>query len=53
MLLLDFSGEYSAAQVMSWAAERQTTREEDIAYCLLGLLGVNMPLIYGERATGI
>jgi hypothetical protein len=48
MLLLDFSGEYSVAQVMSWAAGRETTREEDIAYCLLGLLGVNMPLIYGE-----
>ncbi|KAK5558100.1 hypothetical protein LTR46_004279 [Exophiala xenobiotica] len=48
MLLLDFSGEYSVAQVMSWAAGRETTREEDIAYCLLGLLGVNMPLLYGE-----
>lgn len=47
-LLLDYSGEFSVAQVMSWAAERETTREEDIAYCLLGLLGVNMPLMYGE-----
>ncbi|KAF1995521.1 HET domain-containing protein [Amniculicola lignicola CBS 123094] len=43
-----FSGNYSVAQVISWAAGRETTREEDIAYCLLGLLGVNMPLIYGE-----
>ncbi|KAI1127088.1 heterokaryon incompatibility protein-domain-containing protein [Nemania abortiva] len=33
---------------MSWAARRKTTREEDIAYCLLGLFGVNMPLLYGE-----
>ncbi|KAK0658042.1 heterokaryon incompatibility protein-domain-containing protein [Cercophora newfieldiana] len=35
-------------QRMSWAAGRQTTRPEDIAYCLLGLFDVNMPLIYGE-----
>ncbi|PSR94498.1 heterokaryon incompatibility protein-domain-containing protein, partial [Coniella lustricola] len=33
---------------MSWAAGRQTTREEDIAYCLLGIFDVNMSLIYGE-----
>ncbi len=32
----------------SWAAMRQTTREEDQAYCLLGLVGVNMPMLYGE-----
>lgn len=33
---------------MSWAAGRQTTRLEDIAYCLLGIFGINMPLLYGE-----
>ncbi|KAH9888952.1 HET-domain-containing protein [Cubamyces lactineus] len=38
----------SVAQRMSWAAKRQTTREEDKAYSLLGLFGVNMPTIYGE-----
>jgi hypothetical protein len=32
----------------SWASTRETTRAEDIAYCLLGLLQVNMPLLYGE-----
>ncbi|KAH8623087.1 hypothetical protein IG631_22244 [Alternaria alternata] len=32
----------------SWAANRQTTREEDAAYCLLGVLGCHLPLIYGE-----
>lgn len=36
------------AQKMSWVAERKTTKPEDIAYCLLGLFSVNMPLIYGE-----
>lgn len=33
---------------MRWASGRATTREEDIAYCLLGLFNVNMPLLYGE-----
>lgn len=33
---------------LSWAALRQTTRSEDTAYCLLGLVGVNMPMLYGE-----
>ena len=41
----------SAAARMSWASSRETTRPEDIAYCLLGLFGVNMPLLYGEGAT--
>ncbi|KAF7676217.1 hypothetical protein GT037_005722 [Alternaria burnsii] len=27
---------------------RKTSRSEDLAYCLLGLFGVNMPLLYGE-----
>ncbi|KAK3389387.1 heterokaryon incompatibility protein-domain-containing protein [Podospora didyma] len=40
--------EYSIAQRMAWAANRQTTREEDMAYCLLGIFGINMPLLYGE-----
>lgn len=33
---------------MSWASQRSTTREEDEAYCLLGIFDVSMPLIYGE-----
>lgn len=33
---------------MFWAAGRKTTRVEDTAYCLMGLFGVNMPLLYGE-----
>jgi hypothetical protein len=36
------------ARRMSWAAGRQTTREEDMAYCLLGIFSVNMPMLYGE-----
>jgi hypothetical protein len=34
--------------VVKWASRRQTTRIEDEAYCLLGLFGVSMPLLYGE-----
>ncbi|SPJ82352.1 uncharacterized protein FTOL_09757 [Fusarium torulosum] len=33
---------------MSWAAYRQTTRPEDIAYCLIGIFDVKMAFIYGE-----
>jgi hypothetical protein len=38
----------SVAKRMSWAAQRNTTRAEDIAYCLLGIFNINMPLLYGE-----
>ncbi|KAM0426099.1 hypothetical protein ACHAPT_008730 [Fusarium lateritium] len=38
----------SIAHRMSWAAGRQTTRAEDLAYCLLGIFNINMPLLYGE-----
>lgn len=33
---------------MYWASRRQTSREEDMAYCLLGIFDVNMTMIYGE-----
>ncbi|KAF2819853.1 kinesin light chain [Ophiobolus disseminans] len=33
---------------MRWADKRTTTEEEDIVYCLLGLLGISMPVTYGE-----
>lgn len=38
----------SVAQRMHWASRRKTSRVEDMAYCLLGIFDVNMPLIYGE-----
>lgn len=40
--------EVSIANRMSWASRRVTTRPEDMAYCLLGIFGINMPLLYGE-----
>ena len=33
---------------MSWISHRDTTREEDMAYCLMGIFDVNMPILYGE-----
>ena len=38
----------SVAQKMSWASRRTTTRLEDVAYSLMGIFDVNMPLLYGE-----
>lgn len=39
----------SVAQKLSWASKRVTTKDEDLAYSLLGLCDVNMPLLYGEK----
>jgi hypothetical protein len=39
---------FSFHERMSWAKNRDTTREEDKAYSLLGIFDVCMPLIYGE-----
>ncbi|KAM0131620.1 hypothetical protein ACHAO1_007221 [Botrytis cinerea] len=42
--------DFSIDERMSWAKNRETKREEDKAYCLLGIFDVHMPLIYGERS---
>lgn len=39
----------SVAQKMSWAATRESTRIEDASYSLLGIFGINMPMLYGEE----
>ena len=39
---------FSINDRMSWATNRTTKREEDMAYCLLGIFDVQMPLIYSE-----
>lgn len=44
----EFPERYCVAQKMSWASRRETSRVEDLAYCLMGLFGVQMPLLYGE-----
>lgn len=45
-------GYFSIAERLSWAAFRETTRKEDIAYCLLGIFDIQMPLLYGEGGEG-
>jgi Heterokaryon incompatibility protein (HET) len=40
--------DFSVAERMSWAASRDTLRQEDKAYSLLGMFGIYLPLIYGE-----
>lgn len=39
---------FSVEERFSWIEQRQTSRREDKAYCLLGIFNVYMPLIYGE-----
>lgn len=43
--------EVPVARRMSWASGRATTREEDIAYSLLGIFGINMQLLYGKGSN--
>ena len=49
--MLNSPGAFAQASVIDrfrWARPRKTTRLEDRAYSLMGLFGVNMPIIYGE-----
>ncbi|KAI9677357.1 MAG: hypothetical protein M1822_008164 [Bathelium mastoideum] len=46
---VEFIRHASVAKRLSWAARRETTRKEDEAYCLLGLFGIQMAMLYGER----
>jgi hypothetical protein len=39
---------FSVAERFSWAEKRETTRNEDAAYSLLGIFDTRMSLIYGE-----
>ena len=39
---------FSVIDRLSWAEKRQTKRQEDKAYSLLGIFNIFMPLMYGE-----
>jgi ABC-type oligopeptide transport system ATPase subunit len=39
---------FSVAERLSWMQDRQTKRKEDMAYSMLGIFGIFMPLMYGE-----
>ncbi|KAJ4295115.1 hypothetical protein N0V90_007124 [Kalmusia sp. IMI 367209] len=41
--------DFSSDERFKWAANRITKREEDEAYCLLGIFDIQMPLLYGEK----
>jgi hypothetical protein len=51
VLLTGYLDNVSIAMKMSWAADRQTSRREDIAYCLMGIFQIYMPLLYGEGSN--
>jgi hypothetical protein len=40
--------DYTIEEGMTRAKGRTTKSEEDHVYCLLGIFGVTMPLVYGE-----
>jgi heterokaryon incompatibility protein (HET) len=44
----DKLSDFSIKERFLWVKERQTTKEEDMVYCLLGIFGIFLPLIYGE-----
>jgi hypothetical protein len=39
---------FSVDERKRWAAERETKKKEDKAYCLLGIFNVFIPVMYGE-----
>lgn len=40
--------DFSVAHRFSWASGRDARRPEDKAYCLMGLFGIHMSVLYGE-----
>ncbi|KAF2993734.1 hypothetical protein E8E13_000107 [Curvularia kusanoi] len=40
--------QFSISERREWAKNRTTKEEEDIVYCLLGILGISMPTPYNE-----
>ena len=43
--------QFTTLERLSWAENRKTNREEDAAYCLLGIFDICMPLLYSEGST--
>ncbi|KAG8219018.1 heterokaryon incompatibility protein-domain-containing protein [Butyriboletus roseoflavus] len=47
--LVDFNpGLDGVREKLGWMATRRTTKVEDRAYCLLGILDLRLPVLYGE-----
>jgi hypothetical protein len=34
--------------LLQWFSNRNVSREEDGAYCMMGIFGVSMPVLHGE-----
>ena len=48
--LVDFNpGLDEVREKMRWMATRRTTKIEDMAYCLLGILDLRLPVLYGKE----
>ncbi|KAI0569101.1 CDC6 Cdc6-related protein AAA superfamily ATPase, partial [Pyrenophora tritici-repentis] len=45
--------QFTTSEREGWAGSRITTEEEDVVYCLLGILGVSMPTAYAGNAPSI
>ena len=43
---------FSVETRLSWAARRETTVPEDLAYCLIGIFDVQLPMLYAEGEHG-
>ncbi|KAG1735707.1 uncharacterized protein EDB91DRAFT_1056089, partial [Suillus paluster] len=39
----------SVKKRLSWVGSRATKKIEDMAYCLMGIFGIHMPVMYGEK----
>ncbi|KAH8893495.1 HET-domain-containing protein [Thozetella sp. PMI_491] len=50
---LDCLDSFDIATRMYWSSKRETTKKEDAAYCLMGILGIKMPLLYGEEEQAL
>ncbi|KAH7918590.1 hypothetical protein BV22DRAFT_904640 [Leucogyrophana mollusca] len=47
--LRDFTpGVHRAPEVLRWASNRKTTRVEDMTYSIMGMLAIQIPVIYGD-----
>jgi len=44
---------FSIAARMSWANGRKSSKGEDRVYSLMGLFGVNLPIVYGEGEKNV
>jgi hypothetical protein len=47
----DINRKVPSSRKMQWTANRQVTREEDIAYLLMGVFDVSFSIAYGEGAA--